>query len=765
MSRAQRLGLDNLLATALLMLLSIATALGLSRVFSDWDYLRPVLAVAVAMHLVCLLLRRLPLPSPIALLLAVVLLAEVTALVYYRDTLRFGFPTDTTWQYLRADLRLVWAQFPTAVAPVPSSSAFGVVAGAALGAVALLADSFAFRALGRTEALVPSAVVFVFTAALGVDRHRIALTALWLAAALAVVAVLRVVHGASSDGWIGRRASSPSALPAAAACAAVCALGAALVGPLLPGAGRTAIIETRQTATDDGAVLSPLVDIRARLVNRSNVEMFTVSAAAGRYWRISGLDDFDGTTWTLTADELVAADGVFDPPSTAAEIMVQSLTIGRLGGRFIPSAYRPVQISQPGIGWQQSTNSLLRLDSPLASGQVYNIAADIAVPSPAVLDQATVDAPPDANLLRLPDDFPEEVVDLAEEVVKGTTTPYAEALALQSFFRQSFEYDLDVQRGHNDDALVSFLRERRGYCEQFSAAFAAMGRAVGLPTRVAVGFTQGELRSDGFFHVLGRHAHAWPEVWFDGVGWVLFEPTPGRGAPGSESVTGVPAAQDTGTAADAEQPNASTTLAPTTTRPTATTLPTRPTATTTPPTLPPLSAGGGSSRPGPFGIAVLAAAALALWAIAMPSLVRRFTRVGDTPAAQVVSAWHGAVAAAEWAGASSPRGATPLEYARRVEHELGIDGRPITELARFVTRAVYAPSGVAEPTALRAAVLRTQVIEATDEVMPRWRRWRCRLDPRAVRQRLVGRQRVAGRRRVSGASRSRGAGGAAPTPV
>lgn len=759
MSRRQQLGLDNLLATALLAVLSVATALGLSRVFSEWEYLQPVVTVALVMHLVCLLLRRLPLPAVVALLIALVVLAEITVAVYYRDTMRFGFPTDVTWQYFRADLRLVWAQFPTAVAPVPSGSAFGVVAGLSLGAAAILADAFAFRALGRTEALVPTAVVFVFTAALGVDRHRIALTAIWLAAALAVVAVLRAMHGASSDGWIGRRATSPSALPAAAACAAFCALGAALVGPLLPGAGKTAIIETRQTATDDGAVLSPLVDIRARLVNRSNVEMFTVSSAAGRYWRISGLDDFDGTTWTLTSTDLEAANGVFDPPSSEARIMVQSITIGRLGGRLVPSAYRPVEVSQPGLGWQRATNSLFRLDAPLAPGQTYNIAADIAVPSPAVLAAATVTSPPDPNLFRLPEGFPGEVVDLAQEVVKGATTPYAKALALQGFFRDNFVYDIDVQRGHSDDALVSFLRERRGYCEQFSASFAAMGRAVGLPTRVAVGFTQGELRSDGIFHVLGRHAHAWPEVWFDGVGWVLFEPTPGRGAPGSEDVTGVAAVQDTGTAADDDQPTTATTVAPSTTRPTATTEPNRPTPTTTVPTLPPPSSGESGSRPGPLGIAMLALAGLVLWALAMPTLVRRFVHVGTTPAAQVISAWHGAVAAAEWAGASPPRGATPIEYAHRVEHELGIDGRPMFELARFVTRAVYAPSGVGEPAALRAAVLRTQVIEASNEVMPRWRRWQCRLDPRAVRERLVG------RRRISAATRSPGAGDAAQTPA
>jgi transglutaminase-like putative cysteine protease len=64
-----------------------------------------------------------------------------------------------------------------------------------------------------------------------------------------------------------------------------------------------------------------------------------------------------------------------------------------------------------------------------------------------------------------------------------------------------------------------------------------------LPSRVAVGFTPGEQRGDGRYYVEGKHAHAWPEIYFAGVGWVPFEPTPGRGNPTAENYTGVAAAQ------------------------------------------------------------------------------------------------------------------------------------------------------------------------------------------------------------------------------
>src|SRR5262249_43109652 len=119
-------------------------------------------------------------------------------------------------------------------------------------------------------------------------------------------------------------------------------------------------------------------------------------------------------------------------------------------------------------------------------------------------------------------------------------------------------YSLTVQRGHSDDAMINFLSIKKGYCEQFAGTFAAMARSVGLPTRVVVGFTPGILRSDGLYHVAGRHAHAWDEVWFDGYGWTVFDPPPGRGAPGAENPTGVAAAQDesNGTPGNVNAPDA-----------------------------------------------------------------------------------------------------------------------------------------------------------------------------------------------------------------
>ena len=82
------------------------------------------------------------------------------------------------------------------------------------------------------------------------------------------------------------------------------------------------------------------------------------------------------------------------------------------------------------------------------------------------------------------------------------------------------------------NAIANFISEKRGFCVQFASTYAVMARSLGIPSRVAVGFTPGDLR-DGVFHVQSHNAHAWPEIWLAGLGWThLFDPTPPAGSSG-----------------------------------------------------------------------------------------------------------------------------------------------------------------------------------------------------------------------------------------
>ncbi len=123
------------------------------------------------------------------------------------------------------------------------------------------------------------------------------------------------------------------------------------------------------------------------------------------------------------------------------------------------------------------------------------------------------------------------MAETAREITAGSANDYERAVKLQDWFALDggFTYDTEVQVGSGSQAIARFLRDKEGFCVHFSFAMAAMARTLGIPARVAVGFTPGTPQADGTMSVGLRDAHAWPELYFEGVGWTRFEPTPNRG--------------------------------------------------------------------------------------------------------------------------------------------------------------------------------------------------------------------------------------------
>ncbi len=121
---------------------------------------------------------------------------------------------------------------------------------------------------------------------------------------------------------------------------------------------------------------------------------------------------------------------------------------------------------------------------------------------------------------------------LAERVAGGAKSPYAAAAALERWFRVGggFIYDQHPPRAPGVPPLVDFVtRTHEGYCQHFAGAMALMLRYLGIPSRVAAGFTSGRYdKGRREWAVSDRDAHAWVEVWFRGWGWLPFDPTPSR---------------------------------------------------------------------------------------------------------------------------------------------------------------------------------------------------------------------------------------------
>lgn len=730
--------LDTLPATVALAALSVVTAVGFCRVFAGWEFLAPMIVVVVGVHATSFALRALQAPGYIAIPASVLVLFGLIAWKYYPTTLFGPFPSSVTWHLLSADIRLAREQFPSAVAPVAAVGGFVVAASTAVGVAAILSDAFAFRAFGRAEAAVPTAVLFVFAAALGVDSHRVTLTAVWLAAALAAIAVLRMTHAAREHAWIGSRSRVLlSVVPLAAALAGCAALSGAIVGPKLPGAGEKGLIDTRDHNSVT-QVLSPLVTIRSQLVNQSDVELFTVNSPEPHYWRSSGLTEFDGTTWGIPVGTQA---GNFDTPNNATHRITQNIHILGLGGPLLPAAYTPTKVTGGKIYYVPLTATLVEPDAGLKRGANYEIVSSVLDLNADQL-RATSSAAAPAGSTDLPSGFPPSAAGTALQITAGAGTVYDKSLALQTWFRENFTYDLSIQRGHSDDALENFLRIKRGYCEQFSAAFAAMARSVGVPARVAVGFTYGDKGDDGLFHVYGRNAHAWPEVWFDNIGWVSFEPTPGRGEPGTQAYSNTQPAQaapsdgtdQSTTATVVGDPAATTTTAaaaggsggPTTT------IRDQPAPTTTTPTK--ILPANSSDSSGPSGwtlLVLVLVIAAAVWALLLRMVLRALAARGapTVPAERIKRAWERSVDAFALIGLAPAVGETPIEHARRAERMTGIDRRTLQELALDATAAIYGGVGD-EIRASRCELLSANILGAVRDRLSPLARAMALFDPR-----------------------------------
>ena len=119
----------------------------------------------------------------------------------------------------------------------------------------------------------------------------------------------------------------------------------------------------------------------------------------------------------------------------------------------------------------------------------------------------------------------------AQRITARARSPYEATLRLERWFRSggNFTYDEQPPRSAGLPPLVDFVeRTRAGYCQHFAGAMTVMLRMLGVPARVAVGFTAGTWKG-GVWTVTDYQAHAWVEAWFAGYGWLTFDPTPGRG--------------------------------------------------------------------------------------------------------------------------------------------------------------------------------------------------------------------------------------------
>ena len=687
----------DLLGVATLWTLTIVTAISFCRIFSGWGFLPSYLAIATAGHLAAYALRRWKLPFLLSLIVFSLFTYLLTAYFQARHTLTFGLPLGRTWSFVWQEVSRSWGLLGDVVPPLPLNSGFGFVGLIGIGLIAFLADAFAFRFSGRVESLIPSTIIFVVLSSVGIDRSRTILTALWIATAIISVAVLRLRHQLSrSSKLFGYRPGQTTMLTVSyiAILAIVASVIALVIGPRIPGANEESWLSNQSGKA--GPRLDPLVDIRGRLNDPTDEILFSVASESPSYWRTTSLPDFDGTKWTVSQDLLDNAGGQLANTMTISEVgvaetdVIQFVTIQSLAGSFAPIADRPVQLRSAtrSLFYEPTSGTLLVSQEGLKRNDNYQIVSTIVVPSADTLRTSSSSSPPGPEFLQLPKN--QEIAQLqpvVAEITNGTSGNYEKLLAIQNYFRDNFTYSLDVPASSTDSATLEFLNRKTGYCEQFSSTFALFARLMGIPSRVAIGFTPGESSLIGtsnvqLFNVRSQHAHAWPEVWFDGIGWVLFEPTPGRGAPSAYYTNVAPAQDDSVPSAVA-----STTTSPNQTSTTPAVIPTTIPNNQFTPT--PSSTTGSSSRSLQLLIYfALAIALIALWAFAMPRFIRSTIHRRENNV--VLINWRSVVAHFEAVHGELPNQLTVFEIGEHFVDQNWSDAATVERFVNLVTQHLFA---------------------------------------------------------------------------
>lgn len=275
--------------------------------------------------------------------------------------------------------------------------------------------------------------------------------------------------------------------------------------------------------------------------------VFTVESSVGNpppgtvyYWRGRTYDFYDQQKgWLSTIEETSELAANSDPlpyPEWGERIRTRFSfhTQKNLGILYAPSvpliASRDSQAITNPAGADQLDLIALIPKEPVRGGETYEVTSWISNPSINSMRAAGANYPDWVmnKYLQLPSDFSPRIRALAEEITAGLDNPYDQATAITGWLRQNIEYQASIEAPPaNADPLEYFLFDyKKGFCNYYASAEVTMLRAIGIPARMAVGYAPGVFNTENEnFEVRRKQFHAWPEVYFEGIGWVEFEPT------------------------------------------------------------------------------------------------------------------------------------------------------------------------------------------------------------------------------------------------
>ncbi|MCU1542094.1 MAG: transglutaminase [Arthrobacter sp.] len=564
-TRRQRVG-----AHPWVMSLAIATAvagaaLGLNGVLRGWVWYAPVVTTVFTVSLTMAGLRALRWRTVFVGLGGLASLVLILTFTFFRPHSIIGFiPSGATMTQLGRYLRRASETVLAESAPVAPNAGIVLLVCAALGLLVMLIDALAFPlALPATSGLGILAILVVPAM---VKPQSVGV----LGFAGAAIGYLLIL---GSSQWFAPdprtradTARNPGQLRRASLTGALALTVTLLLQLVIPGFDQGTFPQgSRLNPFGAATGLNPMISLGNSLRSPTGDGRITyaTNSPSAPYLRSVTVDSFNGDSWSPDDREDTRRMGTgrmeSGLESVATEIrVVTAVNTGQFTSPYLPVPYAPEAVN--GLtgrwSWDPATLSIKGLDAN-SRDQQYVVLSAAPQLTPDLLEQAPTPAQGVPELfLRPPANVPEIVLTTAESVTAGSETSYARAVAIQKYLRSpEFTYSLQspVQGGYDGNGLsvlADFLTQKSGYCIHFASAMAVMARLEGIPSRIAVGYAPGRptggtvsIAGQGAlpeFEVDARDAHAWPELYFQGVGWVAFEPTPSRGVVPSYSTENAP---------------------------------------------------------------------------------------------------------------------------------------------------------------------------------------------------------------------------------
>lgn len=258
------------------------------------------------------------------------------------------------------------------------------------------------------------------------------------------------------------------------------------------------------------------------------------------YWRGRTYDRFLNGQWytsgTVREEYSPAVTNPFQVDTQEKTPARFVFNTGQTNFSLLYSPAQPIWMSRPGVTFAVPADVgkdvvAWHAYPALRGGETYQLDAILSNPNRQQLQEAGTDYPEwvRQKYLQLPQDFSPRIQDLAKEITAGAQTPYEKANLITRYLRENIVYSQTIpEPPRNKNSLEWVLFDfKQAYCVYYASADILMLRSVGVPARMAVGFAQGE-REGNTYVVRRLNSHAWPEVYFPGVGWVEFEPTAGQ---------------------------------------------------------------------------------------------------------------------------------------------------------------------------------------------------------------------------------------------